>query len=194
MHRLIAVAVLLFWAVLFGCIAHISLAGALNASSAQSYDLLLLATTIGGVNLTPIMLMLIVALFGWAILALLASDYDSFREIEAYSYAAAIFMMTACMVLGFAKSGVVASLPAILTAALATCVTASHQLILEKKPSTSEFGGRTIARQMALGAVHNSLLSHISGRPLPGENIVRSNILRQNIMAFPLKPNNGGTL
>ena len=192
MHRLIAFAVLLFWATLFGGIAHMSLSGMLNGDAADSYSLQLLAASVAGFNVTPIMLLLIVALFGWAILALLASDHQSFREIEAYSYAAAIFMMSACSVLGFVKLGIVASLPAILTAALVTSVAASHHLIVAEKPLVKTSNGRTIARQMALGAAHNSLLSRVSGRPLPGH--IRHNSARQNVTAFPVKPTNGGII
>jgi hypothetical protein len=47
--------------------------------------------------------------------------------------------------------------------------------------------GRDLARRMALGAAHNSLLSRVSGRPISGQTLPRN-----NVTAFPTKPVNGG--
>jgi hypothetical protein len=189
MHRLIAIAILLFWAVMFGGLAHVSLSGLLNGAPEGAADLQLLFSIKGGLQIMPVLLMVVAALFGWAVLALLVSDIDAFREIEAYSYAGAIFMMCACAVLAFATLGLITTLPAFLTAALATSAAASRQLILLDTSEIIVDDSREIARHMALGAAHNSLLSRVSGRPLPGQSISRS-----NITLFPTKPTDGGNI
>ncbi len=187
MHRLITIPILLFWAVTFGGLAHISLNGILNGAPAGADDFKLLFTKNGGLQIIPVLMMVVTALFAWAILALMISDQDAFREIEAYSYAAAIFMMSACAGLAFANLGIITSLPAILTAALATSVAASRQLVVSKQPGAIPDKSREIARRMAVGAAHNSLLSRVSGRPIHSKISMPSNVTH-----FPVKPFNGG--
>ena len=194
MHRLIVVAVLLFWAILFGGLAHLSMSALLDSQPVISSELQLLVSSTGSIQIMPVLLMIIVALFGWAILALIVSDHCVFREIEAHSYAAAIFMMSACTILAFAKFGAVTSLPAILTAALVTSVAASRHLIVTNAPLVKLDEGREIARSMALGAAHNSLLSRVSGRQLPGYTPASPRLSRHNVTTFPVKPTNGGNI
>jgi hypothetical protein len=186
MHRLIGIAILLFWAVMFGGLAHVSLNGLLNGAPAGAADFQLLFTKGGGLQVMPVLMMVIAALFVWAGLALVVSDQDSFREIETYSYAAAIFMMCACAVLAFTNLGLISSLPAFLTAALATSIAASRQLAVTKQTTVLPDTSREIARRMAAGAAHNSLLSRVSGRPISGQVSLQSNVTN-----FPVKPFNG---
>jgi hypothetical protein len=190
MHRLIAFAILLFWAVMFGGLAHVSLNGILNGAPAGAVDFQLLFTETGGLQMMPVLMMIVAALFGWALLALMVSDHDVFREIETYSYAAAIFMMSACAVLAFATLGLITSLPAFLTAALATSIVASRQLMIAGQPEAIPADtSREIARRMAASAAHNSLLSSLGGRPI--YNQISS---RNNVTHFPVKPGNGDKL
>jgi hypothetical protein len=189
MHRLIAIAILLFWAVMFGGLAHLSLSGLLNGTPKSATELQLLMSSTGGLQIMPVLLMVVASLFGWAILALMVSDHEAFREVEAYSFAAAIFVMCACAVLAFANLGATATIPAILSAALVTCAAASRFLQIANQTEAAVDHGREIARRMALGAAHNSLLSRVSGRPLPGQTS-----LRHNVMPFPSKPTNGGNI
>jgi signal transduction histidine kinase len=189
MHRLIAIVMLMFWAIMFGGLAHLSLTGLLNGTTNHASDLQLLVASAGSIKIMPVLLMVVASLFGWAILALLVSDHAAFREVEAYSFAAAIFLMCACAVLAFANLGAASTIPALLTAALVTCVSASRHLQIADETKASADHGRDIARRMALGAAHNSLLSRVSGRPLPGQIS-----LHHNVMPFPGKPINGGNI
>ena len=57
----------------------------------------------------------------------------------------------------------------LLLGALAVSFAATRQLNLAENPETDEGDvSRTVARRMALGAAHNSLLSRVSLRPIPG--------------------------
>jgi hypothetical protein len=188
MHRLIAGSVLLFWGVMFGGLAHLSLSGMLNGAAANAVDFQLIFAKTGVLQFMPVLLMVVAALFGWALLALSVSDHDAFREIEANAYAAAIFMMGACAILAFVNFGLAASIPAVLVASLATSAAASRFLTVDVTTELSRDQSQEKARRMALGAAHNSLLSRVSGRPIPNQNS-----LRDNVTAFPTKPNNGGS-
>jgi hypothetical protein len=161
----------------------------LNGTPKSATELQLLMSSTGGLQIMPVLLMIVASLFGWAILALMVSDHDAFREIEAYSFAAGIFLMCACSVLAFANLGVATTVPAVLSAALVTCAAASRFLETSSQSEAIKDEGREIARRMALGAAHNSLLSRVSGRPLPGQSS-----LRHNIMPFPTKPTTGGNM
>ena len=186
MHRLIAIAVLLFWAVIFGGLAHLSLSGLLNGTPEGASEFQLLMSFSGGLQIMPVLLMVVAAMFGWAILALLVSDNEAFREVEVYSFASAIFLMCACAALAFTKQDALMLTPAVLTAALATCAAASRYLQTAQKSETVVDHGREIARRMALGAAHNSLLSRVSGRQTSGQTYARN-----NVTAFPAKPLSG---
>ena len=187
MHRLIAISVLAFWAVMFGGLAHLSLASNLNGALANTSELQLLVSTAKPFQIMPVLLIVIAVLFAWAILALAVSDHHSFREVENHSYAAAIFMMSACAFLAFVKLGIAATTPAIMVAALITSVAASRLLQTEADDEPQIEYGRQFARRMAMGAAHNSLLSRVSGRPLPGHPAHRNNVTQ-----FPTNPANGG--
>ncbi len=166
MHRLIVATLLLFWAVMFGGFAHLALYSLLHGAPENISEFQLFLTGAGQFQFMPVLMMVVSALFGWAILALLVSDDAAFREVEAYSYAAGIFMMCTCTVLEFASFGISTPTPALLTAALATCMTASS--FLKTKCPTEPMpddDNQSAIRLMALGAVHNSLLSRIGGRP-----------------------------
>ena len=186
MHRLIACSVMLFWAVMFGGLAHLALSGILHIAPANAVEFQLLFSKTSGLQVMPVLLMVVSALFGWALLALAISDFRAFREVEAHSYAAAIFVLSACAVLAFVKLGLAATVPAILAAALATTAAASHNLSIEHRAEAEPDHGRQIARRMALGAAHNSLLSRVSGRPVSSRTIARN-----NVTPFPTKPLNG---
>jgi hypothetical protein len=184
MHRLTTATILLFWAVMFGGLAHLALYGLLHGAPENASEFQLLLTHAGMFQFIPVLMMVVAALFGWAILALLFSDDAAFREVEAYSYAAGIFMMCGCTVLAFAISGIATPMPALLTAALATCITASSLLNTKSPKETAFDDGRQAARLMALDAVHNALLSRIGGRPLNHANISK----------FPNPPVKGSNL
>ena len=190
MHRLIVIAVLIFWAILFGGFAHLSLSGSLSSSPHATSELQLFAASAGQFQIMAVLLMVVAALFGWAVLALIVSDdVKAFREVEAYSYAAAIFMMSACSILALANLGLMVTLPSVLVAALAVSAAGSQHLSVMRKAEIDTDLGRTFARRMALGAAHNSMLTRVSGRPL-----VDVKPHGTNISIFPIKPTTGGTL
>ncbi|MGL4404450.1 MAG: hypothetical protein ACRCT6_01705 [Notoacmeibacter sp.] len=166
MHRFIAISILLFWAVVFGGLAHVSLVGLLQLDSSNAADLDFLLSASGGNQLVPVMMMLVSALFGWSILALVATDHASFREVEEYAYATGIIVMTACSLLGLIELGLLSTVPVILTAALAASIAASKSLIAGEIVDDVDDQSKSAARYMALGAAHNSLLSRVSGRGL----------------------------
>ena len=187
MHRSIASSVLLFWAVMFAGLAHLSLAGILNVPIPNPVEFQLLFLKTSGLQVMPVLLMVISAFFGWALLALVMSDQIAFREIEAYAYAMAVFMMCACAILAFLNAGIALTTPTVLVAGLVTSAAASRHLALEAKQYPDVDYGRDVARRMALAAAHNSLLSRVSGRPSN-----RVPLARNNVMLFPTKPTNGG--
>ncbi len=190
MHRLIAIALLTFWTLFFASLAHLSLMGMLNHSVQSASELQLLMTAAGQFQIMPVVLMVVSALFIWAVLALLVTDdIIGFREIETYAYGSAIFTMSACSLLAVANFNIIMSLPAIVVAALAACAVASQHLSIAIEPEIEMDQGRTFARQMALGAAHNSLLVRVSRRPLPGQKPST-----QNVSLFPIKPSNGSQL
>lgn len=186
MHRLNAIVILLFWAIMFGGLAHVSLAGFLTGAEGNGTDLQLLLSSAAGYQLMPVMMMIVAALFGWAILALVTTDFQSFREVETYAYATAIIVMCACTLLAFAKFGTVTSLPAIFTSALCVCLVASKQLMPDEAPTYAKNKSRALARQMALSAAHNSLLSRLSGRAENGTFAAK-------VTQFPLKSRTDST-
>ena len=187
MHRLIAISVLTFWAVMFGGLAHLSLAGNLYGTAGSASELQLLFSTLCSFQIMFVVLIIIAVMFAWAILALTVSDHTAFREVESYAYSGAIFMMSACAILAFVNLGTASTTPGILVAALVTSVAASRQLGVAAEQEPQIDYGREIARRMALGAAHNSLLSRVSGRPLPG-----GSIRRNNVTPFPSNPATGG--
>jgi hypothetical protein len=176
----------MFWGVMFGGLAHLGLAAMLSKSVVNPSELQLLISTAGSFQMMPVLLIVVAVLFAWAILALTVSDHDAFREVEAHSYAAAIFMMCACAILAFVNVGTVATTPTIIVAALVTSAAASRHLMLKSEDEPHADHGRELARRMALGAAHNSLLSRVSGRAIPGQTINFD-----NVTAFPKRPNNG---
>ena len=188
MHRLIAIAVLSFWAISLGGLAHLSLTGMLFKSPQGASEFQLLLSSTGQFQFMPVLLMIVVALFAWAIISLIVSnDETAFREVETHAYAGAIFLMGACSILAVVKFSIFALSPAILISALIVCVAASQRLSIVDAPEPEIDVGRQSARQMALGAAHNSLLTRISRRPLPGQQQIA-----KNISLFPIQPTNGG--
>lgn len=188
MHRLIAISILLFWAILFVAFAHVSLSSHLQGDTASGVDLQLLLTGTSQYPFLPVIMLVVAAVFGWAILALIASDEDHFREIEAYAYAAAIIAMSVATLLALVEFGFLVFTPAVLMAALCASIASSRFMDLQRATINRSVLSRDSARLMAMGAAHNSMLSRVSGR-----HFTRSAPSSAQVSLFALKPRNHQT-
>jgi hypothetical protein len=165
MHRMLAISLLLFWGVVFGGLAHVTLSGMQEASPvAIAFALHHLPLA----QLSASMMMLVAVLFGWAVLALVTDELQGFREVETVAYAAGIVALSVIVVATLARPAEVPGAASIFAASLAVSAASSWTMNLERKPETGVSDvSRAAARRMAIGAAHNSMLARVSGRQNP---------------------------
>jgi predicted neutral ceramidase superfamily lipid hydrolase len=165
MSRLVSISVLMFWSVLFGGLAHISMGQPMIAGPMPAeFQFNALLAALNAHQLMAVMVMIVAALFFWAAISVAFGDAEDFRIVETTAYVAGVAAMIVALVSGFVWLAAVLIAPTALTAALAASAAASHWL-----PVTSDANRRdmsiSVARRMAISAAHNSMLSRIGGRP-----------------------------
>jgi hypothetical protein len=165
MHRKLAISLLMFWLVAFGGLAYVAVSG-LGVTPVKA-----LAYTFDGMpfdQLSASMMMIVAALFGWAVLALVTDEVTCFREVEATAYAAGLVALSVILVASLAKPADFPGAATVMAATLAVSAASSWAFDLERKPQPAASDmSRHAARRMAIVAAHNSMLSRVSGRGAP---------------------------
>jgi hypothetical protein len=165
MSRLVSISVLMFWAVLFAGLAHLSMGQpVISGQMPAEFQFNALLAALNAHQLMAVMVMIVAALFFWAAMSVAFGDAEDFRIVEATAYAAGVAAMAVALVSGFLWLAAVLVAPAALTAALAASAAASHWLPVGAAARQGDLS-LSVARRMAISAAHNSMLSRIGGRP-----------------------------
>lgn len=169
MSRSIAISIMVFWTGLFAGLAHLAARGLSDAGSVQDTLFFGVLDSLNNHHLLIVLLLVVAVLFAWAAMSAAMGDEGDFRLVGSHAYAAAIFAMLVAQLAGMAADRMLLAIPAVLAASLAASAAACHWLPARAAQVEQDDVSRSLARRMALGAAHNSMLGRISGRPAPRE-------------------------